>query len=119
MTAGKLGLLGIVFVTSDGRITGPRTPRQAVYRQICAGFQYGFGDTDTVAGRKDLLQIHHFRQVGGRARVWAADELGEIRRSGRVGRYKTRIRRWAMSFPTCARRQFPRTRHYVAPINSC
>lgn len=63
-TADKLGLLGIVFVTGDGRITGPRTPRQAVYTKKCAGSRYGSGDTDTVVGRKDLLQIHLFRQVG-------------------------------------------------------
>lgn len=62
-TADKLGLLGIVFVTGDGRITGPRTPRPAVYSRFVRVL-YGFRDTDTVVGRKDLLQTHLFRQVG-------------------------------------------------------
>lgn len=66
-------MLGIVFVTGDCRITGPRTPRQGAMYANCVSICTAL-DTDTVVGRKDLLRIHHFRQVGA---VPGSGQLGK------------------------------------------
>lgn len=55
---------------------------------------------------------------GGVPGFWALHELSELRKKGRVGRYTIRIRSlgYVISKP---RRQLPKTRDYVAPINLC